>query len=91
MFLKDPDAVIDYRIDWSAAIGAGGTLQSSQWVVQPVEAGGVAVQSSAIAGQVATVRLGGGLPGHVYTVGNRVSLVDGSIDERSLTLRVENR
>jgi hypothetical protein len=90
MFLKDPEAVLDYRVDWTAAVG-GGALQTSNWAVEPVEAGGVTVVSAVLDGALATVRLAGGLPGHVYVVGNRVMQADGTVDERSLTLRVEDR
>jgi hypothetical protein len=91
MFLKDPDAVIDYQVDWTAAIGAGNGLQSSQWAVQPSESGGIVVISSAVEAAVATVRLSGGVAGHVYQVGNRIALTDGTIDERSLIVRVGDR
>jgi hypothetical protein len=91
MFLKDPDALLDYRVDWGAALGAGAQIAASNWTVAPVEIGGLAVATSSVSGLVASVRLGGGVPGHVYVVGNRVTLANGMIDERSLTIRVENR
>lgn len=91
MFLKDPQAVLDYRVDWGAALGPGAGISASSWEVQPDEAGGVIVAGSGLTGLVATVRLGGGVPGHVYVVGNRIVLPDGSSDERSLTIRVEDR
>lgn len=91
MFLKDPDAVLEYAVDWAAALGGGVTLVASDWRVEPVEAGGVDVVSGQIAGEAAVARLGGGLAGHVYRLENRVTLSDGTMDERSLLLRVEER
>lgn len=91
MFLKDPQAVLDYRVDWDAALGPAIDIVSSEWSVRPAEAGGVSVAGSGLAGLVASVRLSGGVPGHVYVVGNRIQLADGSSDERSLTIRVEDR
>ena len=38
-----------------------------------------------------TVTLAGGIAGHVYRVTNRVTMNDGQIDERSMTMRVEER
>jgi hypothetical protein len=38
-----------------------------------------------------TVTLAGGIAGHVYRVTNRVTMSDGQIDERSMTMRVEER
>jgi hypothetical protein len=91
MFLKDPDAILDYSVDWAAAIGGGVLISESSWAVHPEEPGGVSVASSSLEGNVSLVRLAGGLAGHVYTVGNQVVLGDGSRDERSLTIRVEDR
>ena len=42
--LKDPDAVLDYSIDWGADyLAAGELLAASGWSVVPDEAGGVTV------------------------------------------------
>jgi hypothetical protein len=91
MFLKDPQASLDYRVDWAPALAPGSAISTSSWAVTPVEAGGVVPSDAGLAGLVASVRLGGGVPGHVYVVGNRVTLADGTTDERSLTIRVEDR
>lgn len=91
LFLKDPESELDYRVDWSSAITGDVALAASEWRVEPVEPGGVAVASQAIAGREALVRLRGGQVGHGYRVGNRVRFSDGTSDERSLTLRVEER
>lgn len=91
MFLKDPHAALEYRVDWAAALADGVALASSEWRVEPVEAGGVVVVASAVSGGEAVATLGGGIAGHVYRVGNRAVLSDGTSDERSLVLRVEER
>jgi len=91
MFLKDPDAAVDYRVDWAAAMAQGVTVAESVWTVEPIEALGLAVDGEATSGSAATARLSGGIAGHVYRVGNRVTLSDGSVDERSLVVRVEQR
>jgi hypothetical protein len=91
MFLKDPDAAIDYRVDWAAALGGELSLASSMWTVAPLEAGGLTA-SGGVTGLSDTVaRLSGGIAGHVYRVGNRVTFSDGSVDERSLVVRVGER
>jgi hypothetical protein len=91
MFLKDPDALLDYAVDWGAALGVGTSIAASDWAVRPDEPGGLSVMRADLAGAVASVRLAGGVPGHVYAVGNLVTLADGTADERSLTIRVEDR
>jgi hypothetical protein len=91
MFLKDPQALLEYRVDWGAALEPGAQIVQSSWDVRPNEPGGLIVSDAGLSGAVATVRLGLGVPGHVYVVGNRVVLPDGTADERSLTVRVEDR
>lgn len=39
----------------------------------------------------ATVWLSGGTAGHIYTVTNRITAAVGRTDERSITLRVQDR
>jgi hypothetical protein len=91
MFLKDPDAELDYRVDWSEAVPAGTSIVDSSWRVEPLEVGGVEVLAGPTDGSVAVARLRGGVPGRIYAVGNLVSFSDGSRDERSLVVRVEER
>jgi hypothetical protein len=91
MFLKDPGAALDYRMDWSALLPAGVTLVASGWTAAPLEPGGLEVGPASSTATAATVRLHGGIEGHSYRVVNRVTLSDGSIDERMMVVRVEER
>ena len=89
--LKDPDAVLDYMIDWGAEYLGTDVLSNSDWSVVPDEPDGVTVVSGAFDGRTASVKAGGGIPGHVYRIVNRVELISGRVDSRSITLRVEKR
>jgi hypothetical protein len=90
--LKDPDAVLDYSIDWGADyLGDTDTLAESSWSVLPDETGGVAIAASDLGDTVATVTVGGGVAGRIYRVSNRVVTQAGRVDERSIVLRVEKR
>ncbi len=91
LFLKDPDAVLDYRMDWTDALAEGVALSTSTWSVSPAIAGGLEVRESALDGGVTVVHLAGGVAGHVYRVSNEVTMSDGNIDGRSLVVRVEER
>lgn len=91
MVAKDPDTRIDYEFEWGAAYPDGQTLVASLWAVVPDEAGGVAVAAAAHDAGRATATLAGGIAGRVYRVTNRVTMSDGQIDERSMTVRVEDR
>jgi hypothetical protein len=89
-YLKDPESRVDYAIDWSPYLD-GQAIQTSQWLVVPDEAGGVAVEDSSFEPARTAARLGGGVTGHSYSVSNAVTFSDGSADRRSITLRVEAR
>lgn len=91
LLLKDPEAELDYAVDWGAEYLGGDALAQSEWEVAPVEAGGVAILSSEFDQLIATVKAGGGIPGRLYRLTNRVVLASGLADSRSITLRVERR
>ena len=89
-YLKDPGSRVDYAIDWTAYLD-GQVVAASLWSVVPAESGGIAVDATAQDLVRTAATLTGGQIGHVYTVSNRVTLSDGQVDERSITLRVEQR
>lgn len=91
-YLKDPGATLDYSIDWGAQyLAEFETIATSDWSVIPVEPGGLGIAASSFEPLISTVSVEGGVAGHVYRVVNRISTVEGRIDERSITIRVEDR
>jgi len=92
LLLKDPEAVLDYAIDWGAEyLGEEDLLAESSWSVDPDESGGVAIVGSEFGGRTSTVQAGGGIAGRLYRLSNRVTTLSGRTDERSIVLRVEQR
>lgn len=91
IFVKDPAAVVDYAIDWTADYLAGQAITGSAWSVTPADDGGVRVEGSAVGPGRTVATLAGGRPGAVYRVTNRVQLSNSRSDERTLVLRVEDR
>ena len=89
-YLKYPHSRVDYAIDWTGYLD-GQIVASSQWTVVPDEPEGIALEEASFGLARAAATLSGGVPGHVYSVSNRVTLSDGRSDERSITLRVEQR
>jgi hypothetical protein len=86
-WLKDPDATLDWRFDWTDWLDDGETITAS---VMTVSAGLVLVsQSNSVS--AATVWVSGGTTGSVYSVANRITTSAGRIDERTITIRVTNR
>ena len=90
-FLKRADAEIDYAVDWGAGYLDGETVAASDWRVDPEEADGLAVGATTTGPQRTAATLLSGREGAVYRVTNRVTLSDGRRDERSLTVRIEER
>lgn len=89
--IKDPDAQVDYHIDWGADYAEGQSIATSSWHVTPVEPGGVVVESAGFDLVRAVARVSGGRAGHVYQLTNGVTLSDGQRDERSIAVRVESQ
>jgi hypothetical protein len=91
LVVKDPDSRVEYRFEWGDAYLTAQALVGSAWNVEPVENGGLTVVAENHDLVSASVTLAGGIIGHVYRVTNRVTLSDGQVDERSMTMRVEQR
>ena len=90
--LTDPAAVLDYSIDWGAQyLAEFELLATSDWSLAPVEPGGLGVAGSSFEPRISTVTVQGGIAGHIYRIVNRISTVEGRVDERSITIRVEDR
>ncbi len=90
-YLKHPGSAIDYGVDWGAGYLDGERVAASDWRVAPEEPGGVVVGATVTGPQRTAVTLVGGNEGRVYRVTNAVTLSDGRRDERSLTIRIEER
>ena len=91
LILKDPGASLDYAIDWGPEYLDDDQIGSSSWTTSPIVSGGLAILSSSHDGRVATVKINGGIAGHVYQLTNIVSTILGRADQRSLTIRVEEQ
>lgn len=85
-FKKDPNAVLDYSIDWTRWL-AGDQIATSQWQV-PV---GLTMITDTATTTKTTVWLSGGVAGQSYTVTNRITTTGGRTEDRSFTLSVEER
>jgi len=89
--LKDPDAVLDYSVDWGAEYLLGDIIAESEWSVIPNDIDGVSIIGSDFDATTSTVKAAGGLPGRIYSLVNEVVLDTGRMDSRSIVLRVEKR
>lgn len=82
---KDPDAKLNYGLDWSEWLDAGETIASSVW---DVPTGLSEFQAALFTDTVTQVFLDvGGTPGEYYDLTNRITTSpSGYTDERTLTV-----
>ena len=85
----DPDAFLDYHVDWTDWLPPGDTLAS----VQIVPAPDVDVASSGITSSVsyAWVSLTAPVVGQKYNLTHRITSAQGRIDDRTQTLVCKER
>lgn len=89
--IKDPDAVLDYTVDWQDALTDGETITESSWTVAPQEADGLSIDATGGVDARRWANLRAGLPGHVYRLTNHVKTTLDRADERSFTIRIIER
>lgn len=86
-FLKDPSAVLDYQVDWSAWLAAAETISTSTWTVP----NGITADSDSHTTTTATIWLSAGTVGTTYTLTNHIVTSAGRIDDREITVKIRNR
>ena len=91
LLLKDPQAILDYAVNWASEYLDSDQILQSGWTVEPGEEGGAEIVANDVVGGAAIVKVGGGIAGHLYRLTNHVLLESGREDSRSIILRVELR
>jgi hypothetical protein len=86
-WVKDPDAVLDWKWDWSEWLASGETIATSLVTVSA----GIVLDSSTHSLTSVTAWLSGGTDGQIYRVSARVTTNQNRTDERSITIRVTER
>jgi hypothetical protein len=85
-WIKDPDAVLDYQIDWSAWLD-GDTIVTSVWIVPD----GIVKDSDSHTDTAATIWLSGGTIDKTYRVTNRITTAAGRTDDRTEPVTIRDR
>lgn len=86
-YIKDPDAVLDYSINWSSWLVAGDTIVTSTWAADD----GITIDSDSNTTTATTVWLSGGGAGESYDVTNHIVTDDGREDDRTITILVREQ
>lgn len=82
-YVKDPNAVLDYQIDWTAWMPENDRIVASTFTSSGAA---LVVNDSSFNSYTTTVWLRGGAAGERYTVTNHITTEDGRQDDRSLTI-----
>ena len=90
MLYKDPDATLDYAMDWSRWLAAGDSIASAVWVV-PTGLTEPSSPGQSVTGTRAIVWLSGGTAGETYLIPCQVVTTQGRVEERTLPLKVVDR
>jgi hypothetical protein len=85
--VKDPNAVLDYVVDWSAWLekSSNDIISSVVWVVPA----GITKSSTAFDTTTATVWLSGGSLNKVYTITCRMTTVGGRTEDYSFEVSIQ--
>jgi len=85
-FVKDPEANLDYAIDWSEWLTED-ILIDSQWYAED----GLVIGSDSHTDTIATVWLSGGTHPNKYDVTNKIITAGGRIDERTIVIKCRHK
>lgn len=87
-FTKDPEATLDYTVDWDGDDWLGSdTISSVTWTVPA----GLANTSTSNTTTTATIWLSGGTADQDYDVECKIVTAGGRTDERTIRLQVRER
>jgi hypothetical protein len=86
IFIKDPDAVVDYVIDWTDWLVTD-EITVSSWVLDS----GITKDSESNTTQKATVWLSGGTAGVKYKVKNSIETTDGRKNDQTIIILVKEK
>lgn len=95
-FVKDPDADLDYLMDWAGPspgpwLATGETITTSTWTAPVGITIGSGGQAPTHTTTTATVWLLGGTPDKTYRVVNEITTNAGRVDDRSIWIQVRQR
>jgi len=87
IFEKDPDAKLDYGLDWSAWLD-GDTITASAWDADP---SGLTLSQEAFGDTTAAVWVEDGVVGRKYNLTNRITTAAGRETERTFSLLIKEQ
>ena len=85
-FVKDPDARLDYEVDWSEWLSTGDTIITSTWECDDAA---LVLDDDAHDDDSAAVFASGGVIGTSYLMVNRIETAQGRINDQTIKLKIK--
>lgn len=83
---KDPDEVLDYKIDWSARLN-GDTINHVTWTVPS----GITTNSTSFDSTSTTIWLSGGVESMIYQIQCEITTAGGRTMDQTVPLAIRTR
>ncbi|QIB67190.1 phage fiber-tail adaptor protein [Kineobactrum salinum] len=82
--MKDVDATLDFRINWTRWLPEESVIVASEWIVDDTLVEVTSVHND----QRATILVRGGVVGQRPLITNRITTSDGLVDDRTIRLKI---
>lgn len=86
-FIQDPDALLDYAVDWSDYLATGDFIVSAETSAQS----GITIASQSFTSAIHTIFLEGGTEGEEYEITSRIFTNGGRRDDRTFLIIIEEK
>ena len=90
-FIKVPDAILDYGIDWSKYLRTGITISTSVWVITPNGSPDLVQDSETETTTTTQIIVSEGVEGTDYTLVNHIVMSDALEDHRTIIIHCRER
>lgn len=87
-FTKDPQAILDYTVNWGDNWLGSDTIATGTWIITPTGLKNVLEEYD---DDKCTVWVSSGTVGQTYYLTNRITTAGGRVDERTISIMVKSK
>lgn len=90
---KDPEARLDYQLNWAEWLPSGDTISVSAWTAETIsgDTDNLSVASSTNTDTTCDVTVTGGTEGNIYRLYNQITTNGGLVERRFFRVKVKQR
>ena len=86
-YTKDPSAILDYSVDWTAWLATDELIDTAVWDVPA----GISSVAQSNTDYTATIRLGGGSVSTSYEISCTITTTTGQVDTRTFSVTCKDQ